>query len=83
MNVYSELWALLRPEEAPHRCAVLGTVTAINPLTVTVGETALCRQLYRSAGTVLTKEDIGRQAALVPCGESGWIVWFVEGGEDV
>lgn len=83
MNVYSELWALLRPVEAPHRRAVLGTVTAIHPLTVAVGEAVLSRELYLPAGTALNQEDIGRQAALIPCGESGWIVWFVEGGEDV
>ena len=82
MNVYSELWELLRPTVQPPQGALLGTVTAISPLTVTVGETALTKQLYLPVGTPLTQEDIGRQAALFPCGEDGFVVFFVEGGEN-
>lgn len=81
MNVYSELWALLRPTMQPQQGALLCTVTAISPLTVTVGETSLTRQLYLPAGTALTKEALGRQAALLPCGEDGFVVFFVEEGE--
>ena len=82
MSVYSELWALLRPVETAAQGALLGTVTAISPLTVTVGETTLTRQLYLPAGTTLTKEDVGRQAALLPCGEDGFLIFFVVGGEN-
>lgn len=83
MNVYSELWALLRPVEQPSRSALLGTVTAVAPLAVTVGDTTLTRQLYLPAGTTLTQWDIGRQAVLIPCGESAFIVIFVEGGDEL
>lgn len=82
MNVYSELWELIRPTLQPPQGALLGTVTAISPLTVTVGETSLTRQLYLPAGTALTKEDLGRQAALLPCGEDGFLIFFVVGGEN-
>ena len=82
MNVYSELWELLRPTVQPPQGALLGTVTAISPLTVTVGETALTKQLYLPAGTALTNGDVGQQAALLPCGEDGFVVFFVEGGEN-
>ena len=82
MNVYSELWALLRPTLQPPQGALLGTVTAISPLTVTVGETTLTRQLYLPAGTILTKEDVGRQAALLPCGADAFLIFFVVGGEN-
>lgn len=83
MNVYSELWALLRPVEQTSRSTLLGTVSSVAPLAITVGDTTLTRQLYLPAGTALTQWDIGRQTALIPCGESGFIVFFVEGGDEL
>ena len=79
MSVYSELWALLRPVEAAARGALLGTLSAYSPPAVTVGETVLTQRLYWPSGTRLTEVDLGRAAALLPCGEDGWLIIFVEG----
>lgn len=80
MNVYAELWALLRPQSAPNEGALLGTVTAYRPLAVTVGDTVLTQNLFYPAGTEWRKEDVGKQAALLPCGEDGFLMLLVEGG---
>ena len=81
MSVYSELWALLRPVETAARGALLGTVSAYSPPAVTVGETVLTERLYWPSGTRLTEADLGRTVALFPCGENGFVIFFVEGGE--
>lgn len=79
MSVYSELWALLRPVETSSQGALLGTVSAYSPPAVTVGDTVLTQQLYWPSGTRLTEADLGRSVALLPCGENGWLIIFVEG----
>ena len=80
MNVYSELWELLRPEVPDAPAGLFGTLTAISPLTVTVRGTALTEGLFYPSGTRFREEDVGRTAALLPCEEGFWILGFVGGG---
>ena len=80
MNVYSELWELLRPEALDAPAGLFGTVTALSPLTVTLRGTALTEGLFYPSGTRFREEDVGREVALLPCEEGFWILGFV-GGE--
>ena len=80
MNVYSELWELLRPEREDAPAGLFGTVTALSPLTVTLRGTALTEGLFYPSGTRFREEDVGREVALLPCEEGFWILGFV-GGE--
>ena len=80
MNVYSELWELLRPEAPDAPAGLFGTVTALSPLTVTLRGTALAGGLFYPAGTVFRQEDVGREVALLPCEEGFWMLGFVGGG---
>lgn len=80
MNVYSELWALLRPETEERPCGLFGTVTAVDPLTVTVGGTAVTEGLYYPKGTRFYEEDIGTDVALLMCEEGFWILGRIGGG---
>ena len=51
MNVYSELWALLRPEKSlDGGGALFGTLAGISPLTVRVGGCEVSEGLFRPAG---------------------------------
>lgn len=80
MNVYSELWELLRPERESAPAGLFGRVTAVSPLTVTVRGTKLTEGLFYPDGTVFLEEDIDREVALLPCEEGFWILGFVGGG---
>ena len=78
MNVYSELWELLRPRQDADAPEVLfGTLSGVSPLRVTVGDTVLSQGLYFEAGRVFRTQDIGRTVALLPCEEGFLILFFV------
>ena len=79
MNVYSELWALLKPEknlDAP--AALFGTLTGVSPLTVSAGGCEVSEGLFRPAGMSIRAEDVGRTLALIPCDEGFLLLFFVE-----
>ena len=80
MNVYSELWALLNREGPTRPAGLFGTLTAISPVTLTVGDTALTEGLFFPSGTRFTREDIGRTVALLVCEEGFWFLGFAGGG---
>jgi hypothetical protein len=80
MNVYSELWELLSPNRGGTSPVCFGTLSAVEPLTVTVGGTDITNGLSFSRGTVFYKEQIGRRLALLPCEEGFLILFQVEGG---
>ena len=68
MNVYSELWALLRPEKSlDGGGALFGTLAGVSPLTVRIGGCEVSEGLFRPAGMSLRAEDVGRTLALLPC----------------
>jgi len=75
MNVYSELWELLRPQQTQECGALFGTVKSVSPLTIRVGETVIEQGLSHSADMSFTASDIGRSVALLPC-EAGFLVLF-------
>lgn len=75
MNVYSELWELLKPKETQEGGALFGTVRSASPLSVSVGETVLTEGLFKPAGMSFTVYDIGRTVALIPC-ETGFLILF-------
>lgn len=79
MNVYSELWALLRPEKSlDGGAALFGTLAGVSPLTVRVGGCEVSEGLFRPAGMSLRAEDVGRTLALLPCEEGFLLLFFVE-----
>lgn len=79
MNVYSELWALLRPEKSlDGGGALFGTLAGVSPLTVRVGGCEVSEGLFRPAGMSLRAEDVGRTLALLPCEEGFLLLFFVE-----
>lgn len=79
MNVYSELWALLRPEKSlDGGGALFGTLAGLSPLTVRVGGCEVSEGLFRPAGMSLRAEDVGRTLALLPCEEGFLLLFFVE-----
>lgn len=80
MNVYSELLEILLREPEGTTGGLLGTLTAISPLTVTVRGTKLTEGLFYPAGTVFREEDVGREVALLLCEEGFWMLGFVGGG---
>lgn len=80
MNVYSELWALLNREGPTQPAGLFGTLTAISPVTITVGDTALTEGLFFPSGTRFDREDIGRTVALLVCEEGFWFLGFAGGG---
>lgn len=80
MNVYSELWALLNREGPTQPAGLFGTLTAISPVTITVGDTALTEGLFFPSGTRFDREDIGRTVALLICEEGFWFLGFAGGG---
>ena len=80
MNVYSELLELLTPERKDAPAGLFGTLTAISPVTITVGDTALTEGLFFPSGTRFTREDIGRTVALLVCEEGFWFLGFAGGG---
>lgn len=80
MNVYTQLWQLLRPPAAQAPAGLFGTLTACAPVTVSIQGSELREGLYYPRGTVFRREDIGREVALLPCEEGFWILGFV-GGE--
>ena len=80
MNVYSELWELLRPTQAEGPQVCFGTLTGISPLEVTVGDTPIRQGLYYPRGTAYTKEHLGRELAMLTVPDGFLILFQVEGG---
>lgn len=80
MSVYSELWDLLRPVPSQEAGAVIGRLSGLSPLSFTVGQTVLERSFILPLGSRFRPEDIGREAALLPCGEGFLFLFFTEGG---
>lgn len=66
MSVYSELLDLLTPRCQTAPPGLLGTLTCLSPLTVTVGGTALTQNLLKPRGRVFTSQDVGCRLALLP-----------------
>ena len=81
MNVYSELWELLRPTQAEGTQVCFGTLTGISPLEVTVGDTPIRQGLYYPRGTAFPKEHLGRELALLALPDGFLILFQVEGGQ--
>ena len=81
MSVYSELWRLLRPGESAPAGAVTGVVTSVNPVRCAVGESEV-GDLTLARGLGLQSRDIGREALLLPCGDSAVLVCLLEGGAE-
>lgn len=80
MNVYTELWELIRPQARQEDGgALFGTLSGVSPLSVTVGDTVLDQGLFYPAGMTFDGEDIGRTVALLPC-EEGFLILFFVGG---
>lgn len=79
MNVYSELLELLCPPLQQSTPGLVGTVTNISPLTVTVRGVSLSEGLVYPAGMVFYPEDVGRSVALLPW-EGGYFILFFTGG---
>ena len=81
MNVYSELWELLRPQEGTGAQVCFGTLTGVSPLEVTVGDTPIRQGLYYPRGTAYNKEQLGRELALLTVPGGFLILFQVEGGQ--
>ena len=75
MNVYSELLELLSPEIPQVTPGMIGTLTGLSPLTVTVRGTSLTEGLVHPAGMSFDEEDLGRSVALLPW-EGGFFILF-------
>lgn len=80
MNVYSEILDLLAQKKSRENPAVFGTLSAVQPLTVTLRDTPLTQGLFYPAGARYRQEDVGRELLLIPCEEGLYIAGFVEGG---
>ena len=79
-NIYSTLLDVLCPPEG-ETGLLFGTLAAVDPLTVRVGETEVREGLLYPRGSVFYREQIGRELAMLPC-EAGLLILFeVEGGE--
>ena len=81
MNVYSERLELLSPRHQAESPVLLGTIRGVSPLTLEVRETEVTEGLILPRGTAFSKEDIGREVALLPCGSGFLLLFQVEGGE--
>lgn len=81
MNVYSELWELLRPVEADASPVCFGTITGYDPKEVTVGGQALRKGLRWPRNAVWTQEDLGREVALLPLPDGFLVLFQTEGGD--
>lgn len=73
-NVYSALLDMLQRPEEPSG-AIFGTLAAVSPLTIRVGDTDISQNLFYPSGTVFYPEHIGRTLALLPC-EAGFLILF-------
>ena len=69
INVYQELWALLRPHETGAPTAVSGVLTSLSPLAVSVRGEVLSQGLLAAADLALEEQDLGRTVALLPMEE--------------
>lgn len=79
MNVYSELWALLRPERSlDGGGALFGTLAGVSPPAVCVGGAEVSEGLFRPSGMALREQDVGRTLALLPCEEGFLLLFFVD-----
>lgn len=81
MNVYSELWDLLAPVEVQQSPVCFGTLTALDPMEVTVGETAVSRGLLWDRDRVWKETDIGAELALLPWTGGLLVLFPVKGGD--
>lgn len=80
MNVYSELLELLSPKIPQTAPGMIGTLTDVSPLTVTVRGTLLTGGLVYPASMSFHEEDIGKSVALLPWEGGFLILFFTEGG---
>lgn len=79
-NVYSLLLELLTRTPEERTPGLFGTVSEVSPLTIRIRGREISRGLFVPRGIRYTWEDIGREAALIPC-EGGFLVLFLtEGG---
>ena len=79
MNVYSQLWELLRPTGAAGESAVcFGQISGIQPPAVTLAGQVVSALWPR--GTALTEADLGREVAMLPLPEGFLVLFQVEGG---
>lgn len=79
MNLYSELLELLTPAPAETPVVLFGTLTSLSPLCVTVGGAAVSEGLHRLAGLGFTELDLGRDLAVLVCGDGLLILGKAEG----
>lgn len=79
MNVYTELWELLRPktQDGQDGGALFGTLSGVSPLSVTLGDTVLTQGIFFPAGMTFRDSDVGRTVALLPCEEGFLLLFFV------
>ena len=80
MNVYSQLWELLRPTGTEGCSVCFGQVSGIRPPAVTVAGQALSQGLVWPRGTALTEADMGREVAMLPLPDGFLVLFQVEGG---
>ena len=79
MNVYSELWALLKPEKSLNGGgALFAELAGVSPPALRFGETEVREGLFRPANLTLRAEDVGRTVAVLPCEEGFLLLLFVE-----
>ena len=79
MNVYGELWELIKPQKDLAGGGVLfGALAGVSPLTVRVGGCEVREGLFRPSGMSLRAQDIGRTLALLPCEEGFLLLFFVD-----
>ena len=81
MNVYHELLELLCPRQETSCPVLFGTLSGVDPLQITVGETEIRQGLRHPRGMLFQKEDLGRELALLPCGNGFLILFQTEEGE--
>lgn len=78
MNVYSQLWELLRPTGTEGCPVCFGQISGIRPPAVTLAGQAVSALWPR--GTALTEADLGREVAMLPLPEGFLVLFQVEGG---
>lgn len=81
MSVYSELLDLLTPRCQAALSGLMGTLTGLSPLTVTVEGTALSHNIFKLEGLAFTPEDLGRPLALLPYEGGIFILGAIEEAE--
>ena len=81
MNVYTELYELLRPAPDTGAEVLFGTLTHAPTRTVTVEGTAVREGIRWPEGLRVQAEDEGRTLALLSCREGFLALFYLRGGE--